>query len=379
MWIASHLNCLPFEGLTDKYLGDAPSVRGELLSLDEHIERVFAESESDEVPPSKSWDRQRFMIAQKNYTSEHTERDTNYVMREQRPEYLLLFVRHQENGESALDRPILRAIHESEERINDYVLDVELLKFKPNYNAIYRRKDVPAGIPDRLKLERLRQAIELNPRTYHQVILLYEQILEFQDVEVRAEARALVLERLELLGRDPDEVRRLFGEAQKRNDAALIEALIIAGLEQRPHSPIMLQMAAERAWREGRTDEAIEAIEEAVRHAPRSTNQYHHSLAQYYRVLGRWNEAIDVAGAAAERRPDDRGAWAGLAHLADIASRDPERGLDERIDLARRAAEAYRKTDEIDRITGSPGKRYFERARAMEREIAIMESQVDSE
>lgn len=377
MWIASHLNCLPFEGLTDKYLGDAPSVRGELLSLEEHIERTFEESKSDEVPNSEGRDRHLLQIAQKSYTSEHTARDVDYVMRKQRPEYLLLFVRHQKNGDIALDRPILRAIYESRERREDYVLAAEVLKFKPNYNAIYRRKDVPVGISDRAKLDRLRQSIELNPRTYHQVILLYEQTEEMQDREISTEARAVVFERLPMLGRDPDEVRRLYSAAEKRGDKELMDALIDAAVEQRPHDPAILHMAAERSWQEGRKTEAITAVEEAVRRAPISTNQYHHALVQYYRVSGRWDEALDVANAAAERRPDDRGAWAGLAHLADLASRDKNRALRDRIALKRRAAEAFRQTDEIDRINGRLENQYLEKSRKLEREIAVLERQVD--
>jgi hypothetical protein len=171
MWAAPHLNVIDADGLVDKYLADAPSVRGETFEGPPIPSREQIESElrgqlgNREIDAEvRQWLRHE---SERLYREEVTQRNVRMIMENIRPEYILVFEVHPGSGtaEPGIRYPEIIERVTRHPGFEDYEWRQSWPKTGDNvWNHLYRRKDVPLELTRQERDRRLEQLIQRNPR-----------------------------------------------------------------------------------------------------------------------------------------------------------------------------------------------------------------------
>src|SRR5690606_36326947 len=171
MWAAPHLHVIDADGLVDKHLADAPSVRGETfegppIPTREQIESELRAQLGDREFTSevRRWLREE---TRRLYREEVMQRNVRMIMEHIRPEYIIVFqvtptpwliesgIRYPETIDRVTQHP----------GFEDYQWRQAWPKTGDNvWNILYRREDVPMELTQQEREERLEHLIQRNPR-----------------------------------------------------------------------------------------------------------------------------------------------------------------------------------------------------------------------
>ena len=344
LWFASHLDLLDVDGLTDKYLAHAPSVRGDLPSVDTHLAEILREPGfRNATGGQRAVARRR---AQRRDFEAHLARNADYVLVEKEADYLLLFLQYRDAGASGRGAPfpypkISAVVYHHPRRAADYLQAAALPKAAQVENTIFRRRGLAADLPDWIKAERLRRTFERNPRLHYLAALAYGTALGMTDSEARQETLALVDERLSAAAHNQRAVNEMIHLASQAGDAAMLARLrAILDAQDKP-SPWLWRRSAELAWQMGRREEAIAHQRRAADAAAPDDNTQHYPLARFYLTAGHLDQALATCREAITRVPDDPRPWSDLATFAERASFESGRTPAERQRLQRIALEGF--------------------------------------
>jgi tetratricopeptide (TPR) repeat protein len=342
LWFASHLNLYDVDGLTDKHLAHAPSVRGNLKTPQEHYADILRERNI--VSPTPAQEKQFRLEAQKRDFDAHLARNTDYILRQKRPEYLLIFLNHEGGDPNKRGWPypeISARVYNDPARETEYTFLWREPKVANVWNTVFRRNDVPVTVPDEVKVERLRRTIERNPRLYYLVRLAYDEMVKMQPGPARDACRALVLENLPRLKANPETEAELVRRAVSGGDEEFASRILERALARSPNDLTLLRAKADAEWRRGNKEKAIEALEAVARQAPASDNGNHYTLTWYYEASGKPDKANEVSRQAIARNPRDKRAWTDLATVAARATFRSDLSPQRRLHFKRTSLEGW--------------------------------------
>jgi len=173
-----------------------------------------------------------------------------------------------------------------------------------------------------VKLERLRRTLERNPRFHYLIELTWDEMRKMTDPSARAEAYALVRDKLEWIAGDSTLAFHLSLRLAREGGMDLARELIRLGLERAPRDLVLWRRAADMARDDGDVATAVAAIDEATRLTPDDDRVYHLQAMRALHYMGRDDDAIRIGRQAVERWPDHLTVWRELIRLAeDMASR----------------------------------------------------------
>jgi len=164
LWFAHHLNLLDVDGLTDSYLSHAPSRRGYVPTVGQIHGRKTAFIQSDLLSAKDA--AQLWKDSLREEFDLFLKRNAVYVMEQQRPEYLLLFINHSSRDPTSEGYvyPAISAAVQRHPAFANYVEIGALPKIGNVYNHLYRRADVSAIVPTETIMLRYAEVRRRNPR-----------------------------------------------------------------------------------------------------------------------------------------------------------------------------------------------------------------------
>jgi tetratricopeptide (TPR) repeat protein len=345
MWYSTHLHHLDVEGLTDKHLAHAPSVRddGDIPSRRALRQRAIAEFFPLGVLSARDERQVRAQTDRKDFEA-HLIRNTDYILARRKPEYLILFIQTPtgQPTETGMVYPAISdRIHKDPRRARDYDVAHTFSKVPGVYNWIYRRKDADAApVSDAVKLERLRRALDRNPRFHYLVGLIWEESRKMTDETARSRARVLVEESLPLVAGDWWVVQSLSNQLHSHGAIDLAVKLLDLAVERMPNEPLIWRRRADMANLAADPVKAVDSILEAARRAPRDDNEFHFVATYILEQHGRLERAIEIARDAVRRKPADRRLWDRLNAMAERAAARPNIDASERLKFKRIRLEA---------------------------------------
>ncbi|MCB2155304.1 hypothetical protein KQI84_10480 [bacterium] len=328
MWFAEHLNLVDVDGLTDKYLADAPSVRdetfgGEPLISREEIYRSILKDRNI-VDPKPDQEKQLHEEANRRYMERMWDRNTRYIMEEVKPEYIIVFMLHNGKGPDVWGRAYPDAVMYATQHpgFQDYEEDWRGIKQPGDvWNHIYRRKDVPKTVSKDTQIARLKGAIRRNPRMPYLVMKLYEETTK-DGAKIDDETRKMVVKMAERFYSDENLIRRIVTLARSHNDAKLATDVLEQTLKKSPENTGLLKVKSELHEQQGEFEEAAETLEQALLYLDSKDNSLYYHLAYLYEQrLNDSMRAQEIAREATERNPDDPRAWSDYASIAERAQR----------------------------------------------------------
>ncbi len=342
MWFATHLNHLDVDGLTDRHLAHAPSVRGDLPTLEEHYAVIAAQRFPDGVTREEE-DRAHAYAEIADFEA-HLARNTEYILAERKPDYLIFFIQSggPEPNENGRVYPEISArIHRDPRRAAEYEVAAVLPKVEGIHNWIYRRRDVAQPhVGDRVKLERLRRTLERNPRFHYLIKLTWDEMRKMTDPEVRAEARELVRDELELIAGNSLLAFHLSLRLADEGGLDVARELVGLALQSAPGDVTLWRRAADMARIDGDADAAVAAFEEALRLTPEHERQFPVMVIRVLHYMGRDDDALRLGRRALERWPDHLPVWRELAGLAERMAARPAASEEMRLRALRSQLEA---------------------------------------
>ena len=323
LWFSEHLGLYDVDGLTDPYLAHAPSVRGDLPTVDEHFAKALAEREKREGRTLTAKERDEVLLDAKRRDFEaHLDRNARYIMEDRRPEYLLIFINHSKPDPKSEGWPYPQISERVYRHPNmkDYVEMDALSKIGNVYNHFYRRKDVAEKIPDDVKFTRMMRALERNPRMPLLTAFVYEESQKMklspdQDAAIRRVVRAA----FRRFAMDPA-IGRMARIARDGQDEELaFEALTIA-LQQDPRNASNRINLSSMYEKRGEKERAIAIVREGIDHLPPRDNTLLYHLAHLEEKNGDYPAARRYAELATTRVPRDSRAWSDLASITERGS-----------------------------------------------------------
>lgn len=317
MWFATHLDCLDGAGLCDRRLGHAPSEFRDMPSIEERSAK-FIESRGWAEPSPQ--DRAIAMReARRLDFAAHTAANVRYVLDQRRPEYVLTFVSHRDGDpqKPGWVYPELAAkISDDPVFKGSYEFEFRLPKISDVWNTMYRRKDVPKGVPDATKAARLIRTIERNPRLYEIVAFAYRSALAMEDPIAQERVAGAVRAAIPRAVRNPRAAASLLSISDMANDAEMHALVLDRWREVDPASTELLRMESGIAWKDGRAEEAIAMILDRIDLDDPGTLDLYLGTVFYLEYQRRLREAIDWAADAVVRHPNSEDAWRTLAMIS---------------------------------------------------------------
>lgn len=320
MWFAEHLSLYDVDGLTDPHLAHAPSVRGDLPTLDALKEKIRTERGLDR--PTRAQRREIEDEAKRRDFENHLERNARWIMEDRRPEYLLLFLSHATPDPKTQGWPYPQISERVYRHPNmkDYVEIAALPKIGNVFNHIYRRRDVVDGIADDVKFARLLRALERNPRMPLLIALFYEEAQKMQlNEEQQATVRRIMRSAFDRWTADPV-MGRLANLARQGNDQELAEQALVVAVRQDPGSAANRIALSTLYESKGQPQDSLRVLEEGVPHLPARNNTLLYHLVYIAEKNNEYDKARRYARLAVERVPADIRAWSDLASVCDRGS-----------------------------------------------------------
>src|SRR5690606_6163295 len=246
----------------------------------------------------------------------HLKRNAAYVMEEQKPEYLLIFLNHQTSDPSSQGWPypaISNEVWKHPARKN-YVEMKAIPKIGNVHNHILRRKDVAAKIPEEVNLESLVRTIERNPGMPYLYYLLCDQAGEMGlTEEQQARVDAKVRDGFEAWPGNPEAARI----ARGRKGSPVGTEVLRESLRKDPRNLPLIHTLADIYESQGKTLEMIEVLELGVPHLPDNDNFVIYRLIFANEKAGQFEKARKWAELAIDRLPAEPRAWSDYASLLD--------------------------------------------------------------
>ncbi len=311
LWFATHLSLYDADGLTDPMLGHAPSARGRLPTEHEHYERLVAE---EPEPPNRPRRRELRRRAAREYHKAFAERSAAVLMEQRRPEYIVLFVLHEDGNPAAPGRayPEVSALmYEHPALEEEYEHAGAFLKTTDVYNHFYRRADVPAGVPAEKRVERILRTIERNPRMPYLYALLVQQhwmLPEEGAEETRERLDAAAREGLRRWVSDPA-AREIAYHFHALGEGDFVREVVAEELERNPanlHASYLLSQV--HRW-ENDWAGALEVLEEAIEHRQPGRHEILYYMAALAESQANYSRASELHGLAVQSAPHDAEAW----------------------------------------------------------------------
>jgi tetratricopeptide (TPR) repeat protein len=368
LWYSDHLSLYDADGLTDPYLAHAPSVRGDLPRREFYVQQVM--DERNLRNPSRTERREIEREASRRDFQAHIERNANYILKEKRPEYLLIFVNHINSDPKSAGTayPELSArIWENQIRKDAYEEDWTGPKVGNVFNHLYRRKDVPKTVSDGEKIRRILRALDRNPRMPLLVNLLVQEALKMPKLPDadRAQVQATLSAALVRWTSDPviSDLARAAEQFGIRDEA---RAALLSSIDANPAN-IPAYWAVFVLYEKAGLNELAESVlRRAVPYLGPMDNSVLYQLVASNDNLGRTEDALKFARLAVERTPLEARAWSDYADLHDRigmrATDDPTR-----LRYKQEALRAFTRYYEVD--AGRP-KHVIEIRQRLERELA---------
>ncbi|MDX2175816.1 MAG: hypothetical protein SF028_05040 [Candidatus Sumerlaeia bacterium] len=347
LWFARHLSLLDGCGLCDPYLGHAPSVRGDLPTAEELYARQLRDwGRTEEQLSGAERDFARASAKRREFEA-HLSRNCEYVLGEARPEYLLIFLQHDDGDPARAAYPypeIAARIHESPLRRDNYRFLWRAPKTDRVWNTLYARSDVPEGVPDAVRAARLEEAMRRNPRMFSLVSLAVGELRRMTDARAAARLRTAVGERTPRILRSRRATVELAYASHEAGDHGFAARLLAQATESRPRDWELWQLRADAHWRADERPPAIESLRLAASIAPKDQAPALRAiLAGYLETEGDQDGALDELLRAAEAFPHDPRLWGNLAATTHRFAAAPEIDRARRELLVRRALDAYRR------------------------------------
>lgn len=373
MWLNPDISLIDVDGLTNKHIADAPSVRIAMKSRAEFLREVetrhrnqysptaaeldrlrkaaqaretpVAENNAPPAPPAAktpapidpeqlarfratrplSAEEERRIREETNrlYRDQVTKRNRRYVLRRE-PEYCNIFLNHQTNDVKSPGWPypeISRAVHESPEFKQRYTEVITLNKYFSSWNHIFRRNDVPAEVAQEELYQRLRTGIRRNPRMAY----LYSELI--RNIERNKYAhdegtRGIFLQAVRLLPQKTDLISHIAQYARGQKDGALLESALRTLLRVNPKNERIYNDLANHYIAEKRTADAMATLESALIQLPHGG--FYLKLAELHEKTGRWDDAERTLRAGIASRAGNNPQW----HLKLIELLERRKHLD---------------------------------------------------
>lgn len=299
MWVAPDMSLIDVDGLVDRHLADAPSVRLHLKSRADYRAEVLARRK---LTPPLTAEQQRQVEAEalRLYKDQVLERNRRYVLRRE-PEYCNIFLQGKTANSPGYPYPdISRVVHQSKEFKDNYVEVTSFVKTTASYNTIYRRKEVPVKVDPELVLRRLKNALARNPRLPFLYIDLAKATRDLKgsgDPEIRES----MLRGLKIFHRNVDFLNQLAPFAREIGDHELAEKAWLASMTARPQQDWIYRHLLDYYLQLNRRDDAIAIGDMGLRYTPHTGLHYH--LAWVMEQAGRIDDAERVLLDAATRPP----------------------------------------------------------------------------
>lgn len=319
-WFRPDLRIIDVDGLTDKVIADAPSVRSHeyggigiesLAGIENNLRAVRADwSDSAIAAEARRLHRERVM-----------QRAVNYVMEVERPAYILAFEQHQGAGPDSpgyVYPDLVRLATEHPDFENYREVWRGIKTGNDVWNHLYTRDDVDHAISPSLRVERFQRIVRENPRLRGTVEKLYEELAELPDEE-RGGALATVYRHLARFTGDEGFVRRMLYLAGLQEDAAtareILDAAIVRGFDDEPW---LYRMTARVYQDRGEYEEAVSILETGVENSNPADNSLLYDLAYIYEFpLSDADRALEATRRAIRRNEKEERAWDTLAGIAE--------------------------------------------------------------
>lgn len=327
LWYADHLALYDVDGLTDPYLAHAPSRRGDLPTVEEHFAAILNEKNIMEEELSAG-QRARFeVMAERRDFEAHLNRNREYILAQEKPEYLLIFVNHERPDPTSrgFAYPEISAKVWNDPRMEEYEEIGAFPKIGNVYNHVYKRKEIPREVPARTKLERLFHTIDRNPRITRLVTLLQEQAETMQDdlMEKDWERMETIYARVFRDYPTDQHVARLARKLERTGQGQFLRGVLERAIENEPRN-MDHRIALANLLAKEDVNAAINVMLDAKDYQYPGENEIHYRLAMLLEQTGRRQEALEIAREATIRVPSDTRAWSDRASIADRASWDNE-------------------------------------------------------
>lgn len=374
LWFSQHLNLYDVDGLTDKFLAHAPSVRGDLKSPERHLADVLRERNQADPTP-RQLDEAKAEARKRDFNA-HLDRNAKYILEQEKPEYLLIFIQHEDGNPAKRGWPypeISARVYNNPIRERDYELLWQEVKIGGVYNNVFRRKDVPIGITDSEKVARLKRVIELNPRLHYLVPLLLREVVKMQEGIGKDAGRKLFAESLPRVAHNTQIMGEISNIAAGSGDDALAEAVMRQVLERDGDNPDVKRAFSQTLWRLNRREQAVEMLESVLPTLPPTDNSAHYILAFYYESLERPEDAARISRDAAARVPGDMRAWMDLGSIAYRAAYRPGVTDAKSLEHRRTALEGYEGINRLKNGTDAEVLKVIER---LKQEIGALEARL---
>lgn len=271
MWFSLHLNLLDVDGLTDKVIADAPSVRRETYGAapirtpaQTHQQLVEEAGGADHL--TRAMRRSLLLRAEQQSRALVLDRALRYSMEHHEPEYILLFVQHGGRGpdEPGYVYPELLRRAAAHPQFAHYTEDWRSLKAAPDvWNHLYRRDDVPEAIEPAMRRARAARALRFNPRVAHLAPSLYIEMIGAGDLHDEPD-RALVLRTVRYAGANAQVMRSMLYLASTAGDVEMAESTFAAARPFTSQEPWLYLHSARALAAAGRREQAIQRLDEAL-------------------------------------------------------------------------------------------------------------------
>ncbi len=278
------------------------------------MDKLFSSLKGD---PTEQ-DRLEAEARRKDYEA-HIERNAAWIMEEKRPEYLLLFLYHEKNDPKSTGwaYPQISAAVHGHENFEDYVEVTALPKIGNSWNHFYRRKDVPEGISNTEKIERIYRAMERNPNMPILNATLFITASKADDIsdELRARAQETVLAGIDKWPGDPI-VSQIASEARRSGDTEFAISVLETTLKTAPEN-LSAYWTLSSMYQSTDRKKAAEVLEQGLEFAPSNDNSMLYHLIWLHEQMGDPDKALRYASEAISRNPRDVRAWSDYATVSD--------------------------------------------------------------
>jgi len=346
LWYAEHLSLYDVDGLTDPRLGHAPNHRGDVPAKEEIIEQRLRERGLSRASADLKADaaRTEFELL--------TARNAQWIMEEVRPEYLLIFINHQDRNPASpgYAYPQIAAEVYQHPNLREYREVWHAAKVGNVFNHLYARHGVAElAVPDGEKLRRLFQAIRRNPRVPALVSLLYDESRKMNLTPEQKQRVESILQEALLRWRDETFLVQLTVAARHAGDTELTRRALQAIVQGGQASASVYRALAKVYEEGGELESAERMLQLALKADPQLGVPLLHELMWYNEQLGRIEQARLHAEEAIRRQPGEHANRMELAGMLDRAAMNPRYSREKRAQYAQEAVVAYQ--DVMSRTT----------------------------
>lgn len=370
MWFSEHLSVYDVDGLVDPQLAHAPSARGDLPTVEE-LESQLLGGRTDVTREER---RSANLQARKDDFAAQVDRNAHWLMEQEKPDYLLIFINHVDPNPSSPGGayPWISAQVQKHPGMQDYVEMWNAPKVGNAYNHLYRRRDVETTIPKEKRIARILRAIERNPRMVSLGILLIREATNYPELtkQDRAKFEAIMKNLIRRFPYDPA-LQELTDWRVTQDWPELNAAFLRAVLDGDPGNTMTWTLLAQAKTRAGDRPGAIAVLREGIASAAPDNNELHYMLGWNLEAEGRLDEAVEVLEDAVNRDDADTRAWSDLASMLSRSGFKTNQPVEKRLAWLRRSRAAFLRYREVH----PPAEKLaLEQISVIEAEIARLET-----